>query len=40
MTIVTLVEVAVMTGSPTSRRRHLMHFLHLDVQVDGLGVEL
>lgn len=36
MTIVPLFKVAVMTGSPTSCRSHLMHFFHLDVQVDDL----
>lgn len=33
-------NVAVVTGSPTCCRSHLMHFLHLDVQVDGFAVKL
>lgn len=40
MAIVAVIKVAVMTGSPTSCRSHLMHFLHLDVQVDGFALKL
>lgn len=39
-TTVALFEVAVLSGSPAPCRRHLMHFLHLDVQVDGWAVKL